>query len=263
MKYIVFTALILAHSVFGECAIIAHRGASNTTPENTVLSVQTAWDLGADSTEVDLRLSSDDQIVIYHDKDSKRIGGRKKLVEEQTFWELKELDVGAHRGSQFSGLTVPTLREVLDVTPSGRSLFLEIKVSSKILPILEQELEKSKLTKDQIRIIGFDYDTMVEAKSMFPDIQVYWLVGISQNRKHEEWTRAINQILTAAQKGGLDGLCVQGNAVVSRRFVVAAHEQNLKFFVYTVNSKVAARRFKRMGVDGIITDRPQYIRDNI
>ncbi|HAZ00506.1 MAG TPA: hypothetical protein DCY38_06940 [Opitutae bacterium] len=260
-SFVLFVALM--QSVHGECKIIAHRGASNRTPENTVLSVQTAWDLGADAVEIDLRLTLDKKIVAYHDKDTERIGGRKELVEKQTLLQLKELDVGMHRGAKFSALRIPTLSEIIETVPNDRSVFLELKSGPEILPILKNELAKSTLAKKQIKIIGFEHDTIAEAKALFPEAEIYWLVGISQNRPYTEWPRAITEVLNAAEKGNFDGLCVKGNAVVTSKFVSQAQMRGLKFFVYTINSKIAANRFKQMGVDGIITDRPKFIRDNI
>jgi glycerophosphoryl diester phosphodiesterase len=61
----------------------------------------------------------------------------------------------------------------------------------------------------------------------------------------------------------VDGLCVGGNPVANPSFISQAKAANLKFFVYTIDDGSKARRFARMGVDGIITNRPDYIRESL
>ena len=79
------------------CLIIAHRGESFDAPENTLAAVNLAWERGADAVEIDVQLSKDNKIVVIHDENTKRTGGRNKLVKNQTLKELKELDVGIYR----------------------------------------------------------------------------------------------------------------------------------------------------------------------
>ena len=78
--------------------IIAHRGASFDAPENTLESVNLGWAKQADAVEVDVYLSKDGQIVVFHDHNTKKIAGVDLNVVDQTFSELRRLDVGAWKG---------------------------------------------------------------------------------------------------------------------------------------------------------------------
>ena len=93
--------------------IVAHRGASHDAPENTLASVNLAWKRKAPSVEIDVYLSRDKRVVVYHDKTTKRIGGRDREVKDQTLEELRQLDVGSWKSPKYKGEQVPTLEEVL------------------------------------------------------------------------------------------------------------------------------------------------------
>src|SRR5690554_3096282 len=97
--------------------LIAHRGASWLAPENTLASVVLAWEMDADAVEIDIYLTSDNQIVLFHDATTKRTAGRDGLVEEQTLEQLRELDVGSWKGPQWEGEKIATLDQALATVP--------------------------------------------------------------------------------------------------------------------------------------------------
>src|SRR5262245_23523706 len=70
--------------------VVAHRGASVTAPENTLAALRLAWALGAESSEIDVRVTADGHVVLMHDADTRRTGGRAQAVDAQTLAELRE-----------------------------------------------------------------------------------------------------------------------------------------------------------------------------
>ena len=104
--------------------IVAHRGASRDAPENTIPSFNLAWEQGADAIEGDFHLSRDGQIVCIHDRDTKRLTGKRRAIKDFTLDELKSLDVGAWFGAAFKGTQIPTLAEVFSTIPQGKGMFL-------------------------------------------------------------------------------------------------------------------------------------------
>src|SRR5258708_20977535 len=76
-----------------EVEIIAHRGASDEAPENTLASINLGWQQNADAVEVDVYLSKDGQIVVIHDALTSKTAGVRRRVSDQTLAELKRLDV--------------------------------------------------------------------------------------------------------------------------------------------------------------------------
>src|SRR2546423_1625626 len=74
--------------------IIAHRGGSYDAPENTLSSFKLGFQHKADADETDLHLTKDGKIVLMHDFETGRTGGLKKKIVEQTFDEVRQLDIG-------------------------------------------------------------------------------------------------------------------------------------------------------------------------
>jgi glycerophosphoryl diester phosphodiesterase len=99
---------------------IAHRGLSTEYPENTLLAFQKALEAGADGIETDLRLSLDEEVILFHDTDLKRITGYDNSPESLSLVQLKKLDAG-------EGEEIPSLDELLQLTQGKATLILEIK----------------------------------------------------------------------------------------------------------------------------------------
>ena len=107
--------------------IIAHRGDVSNAPENTLPAFRSAFESGADGIELDVRLTRDQQVVVFHDRGLKRIGKRKGLVTNATMDEMRELDAGGWFGPEFRGERAPTLDEVFEDLPSDYLVNVEMK----------------------------------------------------------------------------------------------------------------------------------------
>ncbi len=107
--------------------IIAHRGDVSNAPENTLPAFQRAYESGADGVELDVRLTRDGQLVVFHDRSLKRIGGMRGLVTNVSLDEIRSLDVGEWFGPKFKGVQVPTLDEVFEFLPSNYLINVEMK----------------------------------------------------------------------------------------------------------------------------------------
>ena len=107
--------------------IIAHRGDVSNAPENTLPAFQSAYESGADGVELDVRLTRDDQLVVFHDRGLKRLGGMRGLVTNTTLDEMRSMDVGEWFGPEFRGLQTPTLDEVFELLPPGFLTNVEMK----------------------------------------------------------------------------------------------------------------------------------------
>src|SRR6187397_1290524 len=83
--------------------VVAHRGASFEAPENTLAAFKRAWALGVEAVELDVRVTSDDQVVVFHDPTTRRFGGVDRRVSDQTLAELRQLDIGAYKHIKYKG----------------------------------------------------------------------------------------------------------------------------------------------------------------
>ena len=109
--------------------IIAHRGNSSVTPENTIVAIDSAFVAGADHVEIDIRLTSDGVAVLMHDSTVDRTTNGSGAIASMTLAQVKQLDAGSWKGAQFAGEKVPTLAEALVAVEQRGRLLLDIKVS--------------------------------------------------------------------------------------------------------------------------------------
>ncbi len=255
--------LVVMLGIFGctnSVDIIAHRGASYLAPENTLASVKLGWEKDAD-VEVDVYLSKDNRIVVIHDSTTKRTSGGVDLkVSETDSQELRKLDVGAFKAPEFAGEPIPFLEDVIATIPGGRKLYIEVKCKKEILPVLEPMIAKSG-KKSQIVIICFDLDVATESKKRI-DVPTYWLKGTDKVKDTEQWILHDPQLAQTAQERGLDGVDVH-YAGVTAEFVRAVHAAGLKVYVWTVDDPEEAARLVALGVDGITTNRPAWLREQL
>jgi glycerophosphoryl diester phosphodiesterase len=239
--------------------IIAHRGASHLAPENTMASVMLGWEKGAD-VEVDVYLSSDNRIVVIHDDTTERTAGTDVKVGETTSQELRKLDVGSFKAEEFAGEQIPFLADIVRTIPPERKLYVEIKCGKEILPFLRELIvESGKMS--QIVIIGFDLETVAMSKELI-DIPTYWLKGTEKVEETEEWIPHEPQLIQKAENEGLDGLDVH-YAGVTKEFIRAAKTSGQKLYVWTVDDPEEAARLVKLGVDGITTNRPGWLREQL
>ncbi|MCP4710666.1 MAG: glycerophosphodiester phosphodiesterase [Planctomycetes bacterium] len=263
LKYLCFLpGLVLA--VLSGCTssveIIAHRGASYLAPENTMASVMLGWEKQAD-VEVDVHLSQDNRIVIIHDSTTKRTADQEFKVSETNYGVLSQLDAGSFKGERFAGEPIPLLADIIQTIPPQRKLYVEIKCGPEVLPILQRILNDSGKIS-QIVIIGFDLDTVVESKSLMPHIPTYWLKGTEKDKETKESIPHDPQLVQMISEKGLDGLDVH-YAGVNTEFMNAVKAAGQKLYVWTVDDPKQAKHLIDLGVSGITTNRPEWLRNQL
>ncbi len=232
---------------------IAHRGASYLAPENTVASAKLAWELGADAVEVDVYLAADNRVMVIHDKNTKRTCSGKKTLEikKTPSVVLRDLDAGSWKDAEFKGEKIPFIEEIIETIPEGKTLVIEIKCGPEVLVPLKRAIEK-KGKADQIVFIAFDYNTIVEAHEAFPNNKCYWL---SSSKPHEKK-------LDEVQSAGLTGINVQHKAI-DEELVNEASSRSLEVLTWTVDDPAEAKRLTDIGVKGLTTNRPKWLKDEM
>lgn len=241
--------------------IIAHRGASYDAPENTVAAMRLGYDQKADACELDIYLTADGKIVVLHDRDTARVSGVTNRPAETTLAELQKLSAGQWgkwKGSKYAE-RIPSLEETLKVVPANKRVVIEIKVGPEILPELDRVLKASGLKTEQLVIISFGYDTVVEAKKKFPAVPVLWLVGADKKKQYPP----IEDLIAKAKEAKVEGLNLEQGFPVDDAFATKVHAAGLKLYVWTVDDPAMARKWLAAGVDGITTNRPEWLRGQL
>jgi glycerophosphoryl diester phosphodiesterase len=241
--------------------LVAHRGASHDAPENTLPAFELAWHQGADAIEGDFHLTADGGIVCLHDADTARTaGGRKLVVAETPLAELRKLDVGAWKGERWKGTPPPTLAEVLDTVPAGKTIYIEVKCGPEIVPALARDLAGSRLRPTQVVIISFQEAVIREVKARGLPGRANWLTGLP-GHKQQPLAELVPGVVRTARASGADGVGVQGLGGIDEAFVGALRQAGLAFHVWTVDDPAAAARFLRLGAASVTTNRPRFLRD--
>jgi glycerophosphoryl diester phosphodiesterase len=234
--------------------IIAHRGASNLAPENTLASVKLAWELGADAVEIDVHLSKDNRVMVIHDKDTKRTCSGKTNLEiaKCPSLLLRDLDAGVWKGEGFKGEKIPFLEEIIETVPVGKTLIVEIKSGKEILPHIERILEKYGTGKN-IVFIDFDWKTILAAKERFPDCKCYWL---------SESKSLVKKRIPEIYKSGLNGINIS-NKITDQEIMDLVKTNKVEVLTWTIDDPVEAKRLITLGVTAITTNRPKWLREEI
>lgn len=241
--------------------IVAHRGASHDAPENTLSSFRLGYQQNADADDLDIHLTKDGKIVVIHDYDTERVAGVKKKVVDQTFDEIRALEFGKWGDWKDKGFAekIPTLDEVLALIPDGKKLFIEIKCHEEILPALARSLNQAGKKPQQTPIITFHYEVAQAAKVKFPKVPVYWLVGWDKDKKTRKYPD-IDDLIKRTRAAKLDGLDLNSGFPIDKAFVAKVKAAGLGLYTWTVDDVAVAKKELEAGVDGITTNRPEWLR---
>lgn len=220
---------------------IGHRGAGAYETENTLESFKKAIVLGANAVELDVRQSADEELVISHDDNLKKVFGKDLRVSMAVLEELKNLTAGR----------VPTLEEAL--------LFLDRKVDKILVELKETGYERKVLDLivknnlgNRVIVVSFHEEGLARMRDLDSEVETGLIYSKFKFRSGIQLQTAIK--LNARYLVPLYRL-------VHTRDIERAHENNLKVIVWTINTKEEAREYIAKGVDGIATDRPDIFRD--
>jgi len=255
MKLLITTLFVfIIFNMTAQNTFIAHRGASYLAPENTVASANLAWELGADAVEVDIHLSKDNRLMVIHDKDIKRTCKAKKnfAIADSPSTLLRDMDAGSWKDEKYKGEKIPYLSEIIETVPEGKTLVVEIKCGSEVIPPLEKWMEKCK-KKEQIVFICFDWNIIVDLKKTFPENKCYWLSG-SKN--------GLSKKIKEAADNGLDGVNLH-YSIIDEEIVNIAKENNLEVLAWTVDEPSEAKRLTDLGVVKLTTNRPKWLKEEL
>lgn len=255
MKQILTILLVsIVMNISAQNTFIAHRGASYLAPENTVASAKLAWKLGADAVEIDVYLTKDNRVMVIHDKNTKRTcSGKKNLeIKDTPSMLLRDLDAGAWKDKKYKGEKIPFISEIIETIPYGKTLVVEIKCGSEILPALKRAVEKSG-KQEQIVFISFGWNTILDTKKEFPENKCYWLSATNNGLKNK---------MKQASENSLDGVNLK-YSIIDEETMVFAKELKLEVLSWTVDDPKEAKRLTEIGVTGITTNRPKWLKEEM
>ena len=245
--------------------VIAHRGGAGLRPENTLTAFAHAMAIGADVLEMDVQPTADGAIVVIHDATVDRTTDGRGRVDSFPLAELRKLDAGhtwsgdGGRSFPYRGraIRIPTLEEVFSGFPRMR-MIVEMKHGGPALarPLCDL-IRRSEMTERAL-VASLNVEAVAAFRSACPE--VLSAMSVAEARIFHSAHRAgLESVYSPPVMALLIPDRLRGQTLTTAALVEAAHRRNLRVQVWTLNDEERMRQLARIGVDGIITDRPDRL----
>jgi glycerophosphoryl diester phosphodiesterase len=244
--------------------VIAHRGAPNHAPENTLATFDKALELGLRHIELDAQLSSDGVAVVFHDSDLDRTSDGSGPLASRTLAELMRLDIGAWFDEEFRGQRMPTLEEVLTRYRGRAYLHLELKSGEEALPGIVAELLAATgwPTIEDVRpgegpgwpdfgvtISSFHKTQLDRMRPLLPRIPLAWLV--------QELSA---EMLDESEKSSFQFICPRADTVTGEA-IRETKRRGFHIRAWGLRSNEQLDHLVACGVEGTTCDWPNEARE--
>lgn len=261
-----------------------HRGARGLMPENTIPSMQKAIDFDVNTVEVDVVISKDRKVVISHDiyfhpdisttpegQIMTQKEAEERLLYNMNYDSIRKYDVGLKPHKDFPqqqkiAAHKPLLAELIDATNAyasskGKNVIYNIELKAnaawegtKQPPVeelvdLTMQVVKEKRLEDRCYLQSFDFRAMQVIHRKYPYMTTAILIGGGEKRTLDQQLEAL---------GYTPEMYSPSYTLVTAALVEECHKKGMKIIPWTVNTIEEMKRLKQLGVDGIITDYPNY-----
>lgn len=260
---------------------IAHRGARSLAPENTMAAIEKAWQVGAHGVEVDVSVTLDGELILFHDdlltrttdvhhrypkrtdqpvtaftlKELLRLDAGSWFIDSDPLGEISEGNVSPAERAAMQGIQIPLLEDVLVYVKSkGWYINLELKKLPPPLadfPVVEKVLQllgKMQFRSENLAISSFVFEYLRKIQRSRSDIEINALIGIPGSGV-QDWGDFEFQIYNA------------NSAYTDEEQIHEALARGCRVNLFTVNDPEEMIRFREAGVDKLITDYPQILRE--
>lgn len=234
--------------------IIGHRGARGEAPENTLGGFQYIHDLGIRAVEFDVRQLKDGELIIMHDDNFLRTTGIDQKLYELNSQQLEAYNQ-AHIWIDWEKQLTPTLRQTLSIIHDFEHIEVEVKEVATMF-----DAEKLVLELQQ-QLHGFEQTAVITSF----DLKIHQAL----KRQYSIFKRGLlveNDIQYLAIEQALElGCCQIGwmNQLASDEMIQATQQAHLGISVWTVNEVERAKHLQSLGIDGLITDFPKMMLEQL
>ena len=278
-----------------------HRGARGLMPENTLPSFQKALDLGVNTIECDMAITRDDVVVIYHDlwlnpditrgPDGKWLEARGPAIRELTYADLQKYDVGRIKpGTAYAkdfpdqqavdGARIPRLSDLFDLVKRSGNERVGFDCETKVSPLepaatrppeefarrVVAEIRKAGMQR-RMMIQSFDWSTLQVIQREAPEIRTMYLSAPRTIAPNSPWlagfTLEAHGSVPKAVKAAGGRIWAPNQTYLTPELLAEARSLGLTVIPWTVNNPEMMVKLLDMGVDGIISDRPDLVQVEI
>lgn len=234
--------------------IIAHRGASNLAPQNTLAAFKKAVEINADGVETDVHLTKDGEVVLCHNYEIDETSNGTGKICDMTLEQLKSFDFGSKFSREYADEKIPTLNEFLDCCRELKKIIIEIKTPENGYDLVDKTVKtvKDAGLLDKTVFSSFSNDVLSRCKT------------IDQSAK----TAMLFDVRTSFAMDIIDdpySFCKQNNVdelhpiifFISEEFVKKCSENSIGTYFWTINDAGSKGDLLKLGITGIITDVPE------
>ena len=223
--------------------VCAHRGASDTHPENTIAAFREAIRLGAQMIEFDLATTKDGKLVLMHDRTIDRTTNGKGRPEDWLLADLKKLDAGSWKNSRFAGERIPTLEEALDFMPRNIWLNVHLKGGAE----LAEKSARLIASKNRLHqaFLACRADAATAARATEPRIK------ICNMERQANTLQYVNETIEA----GCEFIQLLGGGQVDPAHTKRLRDHGVRINYFGTNDPATLRRLFESGVEFPLVDR--------
>ena len=245
--------------------LLGHRGARAIAPENTLVSFQTALDIGVDMIELDVHLSKDGELMVIHDPELSRTTDGQGMVCDFDKETLQALNASAKFSGEktFDIQHIPTLQEVYDLVGDQADINVEIKTKadgSRYEGIEEKviELVKHNNQLDTTLISSFNFPTIEKIQKLAPEIQRHVIVSGGYFKQKAEEGKTEEDIVQEFIDRNYDLIAVE-KSFLTPNMMKLLNEAGIREAVWIINDVDELEKYVSMGVDRVTSDYPHII----
>ena len=238
-----------------ETLILGHRGSPTLMTENTIPSFQQAIEQGVDGIELDIRLSKDKQIVVFHDKDLKRMSNRTEQIKDLSLSELQTVVLHKQKG-QLDDVYIPSLNDILPLLKDIGLINIEIKSDwllqgHGIITPLIIFLNKHQID-DKCIISSFNPLILMLLRIRRPET----VIGFLYNKKRifHRWDNMIWMLRVQPENLHIH------YSLLDSWVVKWARKKGMRINSYTINDGDIYHKAKAEGLNGVFTDNIEYLK---
>ncbi len=221
-------------------SVAGHRGDVLAYPENTIPSIMSAVEKGVDYVEVDLQLTKDGKVVVFHDKNLLRLTGVRGEIKNFNYEDLKNINIKSKEFKKNKEYKIPTLDEVINITKGKVNLLLELKpydnfnmLSSEVVNIINKHN-----IKDDVLVQSSNYNSLREIRGIDKSIKIGYIAYILAGDIYSL---------------DVDFYSIE-QSILSKSSIKKIRSVNKGIWAWTVNDEIDIYDCLRKDIDGIITD---------
>lgn len=228
--------------------ITAHRGSFTEAPENTLVALERAMRNKADMAEIDVQLTADKKVVLFHDDTLQRLAGAPGKIADYSLEELQRFEVGSHLSEEFRGVPIPTLEEALELTRSKIKLNIELKPQDGNVNELAEAVYALLLKhgmQHEVELSSLNEPILKKMDELDSSLQLGYILAVAVGNFDD--------------KDFVDFYSIEASFATPTN-IARVHLRGKQIAVWTVNSERELKTMRDREVDNVITDDPLLAR---